>query len=141
VALTVTTTPGRIGPGIRIWVNQSTVGPIPVDDWYFIQVFDTGTFNKRLDGSVLTGGLHSKAVRLGVYEHQVSVADLDSGMIDGGALDVVAVQYHANGFLVDISGTYSGWGWDASSGLWKLLSEGSDVSAILAAVRRSYSNH
>lgn len=137
MALTILTAPGRIGPGMWVFVNQSTIGPIPVDDWIFVEVRPVGGAN-IVRGTALMRGLHTVNVPLGIYEHTVAPLFIDAGLADGAAMTVQASQFHASGSFVDNTGAVAGWSWDPTSALWTLVAGGSDVQKILDAVIRIF---
>lgn len=137
MALTILTAPGRIGPGMWVFVNQSTIGPIPVDDWIFVEVrIPGGSFILR--GSAVMHGLHTVNVGLGLFEHPVAPLLMDVGLADGGAVTLQAEQFHAPTTLVDNTGPTPGWSWDPTSALWTLLAGSSDIQKILAAVTKIF---
>jgi len=135
----ITDTPGRIGPGLSVTVTTDLVGPIPNDDYYFVQV-NVGA-GEILTGSKITHGIRTLRLVLGLWDGNTAFFQPGFGAADGAAAVLQCTLFHASGAVADSGGVSSGWSWDAASGLWFLLNggqSGSSLATLLAAVQRQF---
>jgi len=148
ILLSTPATPHTIGPGYRLTVLNTAVGPFPVDDLVIVNLFDgAGGGNVFLTAQERNGGFGNVALILGVLKPASRFTTfLTNQLAAGAAVSAEAFWYHSNGTLVGNTGVIGGYTWDPSTGLATLLSEAiaaltdftSDTAAILAAVTTTF---
>lgn len=127
---------GACGPGWRV-TYAGLSGPIPNDDYVYIEAQTFGGHLGVIRGTAITHGALSGTVTLGVDEVSLPPYVSQVTPANGDTILVFFEQLHANGTVV--TSNTDTWTWDATRGLWGLLvgpkGTNADVSAILAAVR------
>ena len=125
-----------IGPGTRIDVSTSTLGPYPIDDFWQVVVVNAATGQDLVKGTfVNTSSSPNGFVVLGVNRAHFSPMDhLFAGLAAGSTVNIAAQYRHANGTIVDGAGFFDGpYSWDPMSGLWLLLN-GAASSSLLQSI-------
>jgi hypothetical protein len=147
VTLTITypAAGGRVGPGFFVQVDTNLSGPFANDDYYEVQVRNTGTFETVITGRNTTLGHASRSVYLGHYVPGIGnvLTGNAYGANQAASVDLLANLYHANGTLLDGPVLAGGYVIDWLSGMWGhiLNSAGGSSSAlddIYNAVHRVY---
>jgi len=124
VTLTTPSGPGRVGPGISVSVVNSLVGPIPNDDIVVVFLANASGAPSYITGSRFARGAHTVAVTLGKLESPFfGSSAIFTGIVDNAAMWLTAAWADSSGSIYDSVGPSSGWLWDATSGLWKLVTD------------------
>ena len=135
---------GPIGPGYRVGVQNTFIGPIPIDDWVRVTLLD-GAGHQYLISDAIAYASAITFVAMGVTEFAGGTMYIDKQIAQGAALSVQADWYHANGTLVGTV-TVGGWSWDAIGGVAALVewygthpgTPGFGLYEILLAVRKAF---
>ena len=137
--MTIATANGRVGPGMYVFVS-GLAGPVPIDDFLYVEVYSGSHPNIVCLGTALCNGLTSVLVIPGVFQVEFGHNAATFGASPGDSMTVAVTQFHANGVSVD-NNAILGQLWDPHTGMWFLQSGAvgnGDLKRILDAVYRTF---
>lgn len=134
---------GLVGPGYQLTLSSSLIGPLPNPVWWGVQIrragvgpnFISAGYNKE------TNGAHQADVVLGMCDvpFQNTVGLLEVPVAAGAAVELDLYLVNSAFGNVDGPTTLTGWTWDATGGLYILVSRpANDTAAILSAVTTTF---
>ena len=143
IAVTVPTSPHKVGPGYRVTATGFS-GPTALDDIFQVSVADHTTGCGICIGTALFAGFTSASVILGDTRGTNPFATrMLCDQNPGDAVDLVAQRFTHGGSFIEGT-TATGFSWDPLNGLWVLsglllwdLTSG-NMAEVLNAVRKTY---
>ncbi len=134
-----------IGPGLTVEFNTSVGGPYAVDDAWQGTISDHATSELLCQFYVLnkfsSPSVNCQMGRIDPSHFTITQPIVRFFVAPGSSCDINVRYAHASGATVDGPTTFTGYAWDATSGLYLLLidpgSSGLDAQ-ILAAVHKTF---
>lgn len=143
-------TSGRIGPGTQYNVAWDLVGPIVPDTQIQVEIVSNDHATVYVNTQSVTT-VKTNIGNFGLIPLNGSFSGAGNGLADGSSVSIHAAMIVPGSGFVD-STYWSGFAWDAVSGLWMLTtlatarlvggvsSSGSKIDQILSAVKKVYVN-